>query len=651
MHIVDSLFGRFGNNVYQLLNVLYEAQLANDNVDLSLLRHLNCIVDIGKVETLFNRSHNNIDKQVKGHFFPKNLHLVNECKIETDQYFNLAQKYLHPNLTFDTTPLDDHVCIIHIRSGDTFTAAKSHPAYVQPPLNYYKKIVNDTSHRYGKYIILTEPDLMNPCIKALDGYIGKVAVKLDTVVNDYQHLLKTKSVIISRSSFSDSAIFLSPNVENIYFWDYAHIFCNHKILPASIKIFPYILIDQYIKVGEWDNHSQEQLKLMIEYDIGYIHKYKDNRDTSKEPMCPPMGAQEFHKQIHNCAYIQNTYLENNACFVNDDKIQSIKSMDKNNFRYYKFNSIYQIPVHPEFIFIKGTTLRFEILSSNIHHFMYDVFFHFMHFMEMASKSGIIIDNLLINLIHTGPHTRETLTQTRPCPDSMNRVGENILIDSKGKYHEASIHWCNSVFLSYTHEMDLNIIYQNVNCLYKIEQLFIIGEDRGLRYPNYADILKTKVHKFIDFTPNIQADILIYTRSDAGRRMIVNPNQISAYYQNQNLQVKIVDDLTKLSFKNQISLLNNCKVLITPSGANMANILFVNRNVIILEVDQTNSWVKMFGTNQLFNNYYYPSFSRVFNNNRGGFYGSPQCGEKDGSELDDNFIVNIESIASYLKDKI
>tara|TARA_Y100000591_G_C21843877_1_gene707428 strand:- start:291 stop:560 length:270 start_codon:yes stop_codon:yes gene_type:complete len=88
----------------------------------------------------------------------------------------------------------------------------------------------------------------------------------------------------------------------------------------------------------------------------------------------------------------------------------------------------------------------------------------------------------------------------------------------------------------------------------------------------------------------------------------------------------------------------------PIGANMSNIILINRNIIILEIDSRNSWPKMFGSNKLFNNYYYPKFKLVFNNNRRGFYGSAQSGGQ-GSNIDDNFEVDINDVIKYLKGKL
>ena len=270
MYIVSEQFGRLGNNIYQLLNILLEADKVNDNIDLSVLYYLTPIIDIKKLEILFNTIHKKKDIIYKQHFMPKNLHLVNKRNIDLSKFFILSNKYIQPFLNCSIESLDSNICLIHMRSGDIFSN-QCHSAYIQPPLNYYKKIINDTEHLYSKYIIITEPDLRNPCIKLLNGYKNKVEIKLDNMFNDYNLLLKTQSIILSRSSFSDSSIFISPNIKNIYFWNYGHNLCDTSIIPSYINISKYNLTEKYIEMGEW-TYSQSQLDLIINYKIENIIK-------------------------------------------------------------------------------------------------------------------------------------------------------------------------------------------------------------------------------------------------------------------------------------------------------------------------------------------------------------------------------------------
>jgi len=269
MLILSEKFGRLGNNIYQLLNILLEAEERNDNINLQKLYFLNPIINIQGVEKLFNNTHENKAEVIRHHFMPKDLHLVEKCKVNTVKFFEVAKKYIHLNFSCNMEPLNERKCLIHIRSGDLFNPGGGHSAYIQPPLNYYKKIIDDTQNKYDEFIIVPEPDMKNPSIKLLDGYQNKVKMVLNSVFNDYNYLLRTQSIILSRSSFSDSTIFLNPNIKNIYFWNYGHNLCNTDIIPKHINVYPYNLTEKYIQMGEW-NHCAQQLKLMIEYDIKNI---------------------------------------------------------------------------------------------------------------------------------------------------------------------------------------------------------------------------------------------------------------------------------------------------------------------------------------------------------------------------------------------
>ena len=252
-----------------MLNILLEADQSNDNVNLEILYYLNPIINIQKVENLFNSRHDNKNEIIKHHFMPKDLHLVNKRTVDISKFFSIAKKYIYPNFNCNIDPINKKICLIHIRSGDIFAKHIFNPSYVQPPLNYYKKIINDTSHIYDKFIIITEPDALNPCIKLLNNYLNKVIIQTSSVFNDYNILLKAHSIILSRSSFSDSTIFINPNLKNIYFWNYGHNLGNINVVPKNITILPYYLTEKYIEMGKW-THSVEQLKLMVNYPINSI---------------------------------------------------------------------------------------------------------------------------------------------------------------------------------------------------------------------------------------------------------------------------------------------------------------------------------------------------------------------------------------------
>ena len=284
MLILEPYGGRFGNKMWQLMNVLNEAftnkqQLNLDN--LNVLHPVYPIINLKKIEDKFRELFPENGENIKNTFFPRNLHLPNERKIDIKRYFEMAKMFIIPNLLFEPEPLSDEVCLIHIRSGDVFIP-HNHPAYVQPPLSYYKKIIHENKHKFTKFFVICQPikeelfdenynkrfnsEKINPCIMELLK-IPNVELIKGNLYQHYSLMLRTKSIVLSRSSFSDTTVFLNKNLKNIFFWNWNHCLGDKTIIPKNINVYSYKLTKPYI--NEW-KCSNEQLKLMIEYDINDI---------------------------------------------------------------------------------------------------------------------------------------------------------------------------------------------------------------------------------------------------------------------------------------------------------------------------------------------------------------------------------------------
>jgi hypothetical protein len=261
MLIISERYGRLGNNIYQLLNIIYEALQQKDNINLKLLYYLSPTINIQNIETQINDLFPNKNQITRHHFMPKDLHLINKRKVDIQRFFDISKKFIYPNIK-KMEPLNERICLIHLRSGDIFNEGGGHSSYIQPPLAYYKKIIQDFDKEYDKFIIVTEPDGRNPCTRLLKEFSNKVIVTTNHILNDYSLLLRTQSIILSRSSFSDTSVFLNPYIKKVFFWDYNHCFCDKSILPKNIKVTSFIHTKPYIK--EW-RRTPEQLNLMIHY--------------------------------------------------------------------------------------------------------------------------------------------------------------------------------------------------------------------------------------------------------------------------------------------------------------------------------------------------------------------------------------------------
>ena len=106
-------------------------------------------------------------------------------------------------------------------------------------LNNKNKILNQLNTKFINEI--SEKDKNNPCIQELLNYSSKIEFQSNSEIKDYELLMRSETLILSRSSFSDSVVFLSPNIKNVYFWNYNHCFSNEYELPTRINFHPYIL--------------------------------------------------------------------------------------------------------------------------------------------------------------------------------------------------------------------------------------------------------------------------------------------------------------------------------------------------------------------------------------------------------------------------
>jgi hypothetical protein len=331
-------------------------------------------------------------------------------------------------------------------------------------------------------------------------------------------------------------------------------------------------------------------------------------------------------------YIENKnkegYFGTNLYLSHKYDINKIKQYDK--YRYYNLINGFKNDTNKEIIVVNEPTIRYELYTHNIAHFIYDIFLLFFNHIQYNHQKYV---NIFINV-------KNSYIDNVPYPEKQN-------INDKGEYCLISSYWCNSVFLSSVHDLNLNIINQDNNKIYFFKNLTIFGEDRRLVEPKNIPILCNKIYKYIDIDVGVDVkkkfDVILYTRYDSKRRILLNYKELENKLIKLNYRVKILHSLTNLSFKEQIQLLNNCKVFISPTGANLTNLLFMDKNIVIIEIDNRNSWPIMFKTCQLFKNYHTPNFKIIKNINRGGIHGSIQS----NPTYDDNIIVNIDQVINYI----
>ena len=158
-------FGRFGNNVKQLLNAMVVCQEKGYKLKLGsrYRRNIDWLFNVDEMVENFNKTINWTKSKspnlIRFYYVRSEIGRVPNSR----DHFTFSEKFLIPFIKIKLTPKDSDTLYIHIRSGDIFKDNGGvNPEYVQPPLSYFTKIIKETD--YPKIIIITEAD-MRTCYK------------------------------------------------------------------------------------------------------------------------------------------------------------------------------------------------------------------------------------------------------------------------------------------------------------------------------------------------------------------------------------------------------------------------------------------------------------------------------------------------------
>lgn len=256
--IINIWEGRFGNNILQIIRCLYYSTINNIS-NIFLLNHEFLINNKIIIEENINKNNINNINTCDSFFDLKKFNLDDPSPIIMK---NLAIKYIIPILKknfYNSDINTENDLFIHIRGGDIFNYCP-HSAYVQPPVYYYEKIINENNY---KKINLIYEDKNNPCVDYLSRY-NNINLFSGNLFDDINLLLSATNLVIGFGTFGFVMYLLNPKLKKIYVPDY--------LLPelptgnwGDIELI-IINLPDYIKVGEWKN-TTEQRKIMINYKV------------------------------------------------------------------------------------------------------------------------------------------------------------------------------------------------------------------------------------------------------------------------------------------------------------------------------------------------------------------------------------------------
>ena len=253
MLIIQSWIGRTGNNILQINRAIHYA-IRNSHNSIKFQNHPLLASNIIVLE---NIEGGNKIPTIDTFFSLKKFNITDPEPCVMKEYF---QKYVKPIFKIqieNTNIVDDATTIyIHFRGGDIFSS-NPHKAYVQPPLSYYKNIIND----YDSTTLVCE-DKKNPCVNELLKQ-ENIQYISNTLEKDLSILSNVSNLVIGFGTFGFLLYLMNPHLKKLFVPDF---FVNE--LPKGdwgddINVH-IIELPNYIKVGDWKN-SVEQRQIMLEY--------------------------------------------------------------------------------------------------------------------------------------------------------------------------------------------------------------------------------------------------------------------------------------------------------------------------------------------------------------------------------------------------
>ena len=224
MIIFNKLFGRLGNNIIQLANIIDIAIAYKHNIKINV-KKLN-FFDLSVIEKYFNKYDNSeIITDNNDFFYRSRLPFSSDIFEQNIEERNkiLQKAFLINNIN----KLPENDILIHIRSGDIFSS-KPHPIYVPPPLSYYTKEID--KYKYEKIHIICE-DTINPVVNELLNLYKNAVHEKNSLEKDIRIILGATNIIFSVGSFIPSLMLLSNNNKYLYGKD-----CNSEELNEYYKI-------------------------------------------------------------------------------------------------------------------------------------------------------------------------------------------------------------------------------------------------------------------------------------------------------------------------------------------------------------------------------------------------------------------------------
>ena len=223
--VLISGLGRFGNGIQQFLHarsfgtaltaspVLF---FPNRNMSQDGLRGLSSSL-LRPINGPFRNSELHAKSIWRSDFFDSGTRLHAFDQVSSREMLEVLRS-LYQHL-IDGEQHDNDTLTVHLRSGDVF-GEKPHPAYGQPPLAFYERVIDSKS---WKQLVVVAEDDSNPCLASLLAYASDRSVPTEVSGREFVDatlaISRSSHLVASRGTFVPAVVYLSKNAKVIYQFD------------------------------------------------------------------------------------------------------------------------------------------------------------------------------------------------------------------------------------------------------------------------------------------------------------------------------------------------------------------------------------------------------------------------------------------------
>ncbi len=195
----------------------------------------------------------------------------------------VAREIIRPNILTGIKLLKEHCedeVTIHLRSGDVFQTGEDVSWFRQPPLSFYKLVLERLSQSGRiKRACLVFEDRGNPCVDALEAFLMErkipVRIQSSTLAEDLATLIDAPHLVFGLGTFGYSVCRLSKHIKTLHYFS-PEFGGRYKLIPGIDEVvevfdregsyFKAIELGKTFGEGPWRN-TPEQRRIMLDYPI------------------------------------------------------------------------------------------------------------------------------------------------------------------------------------------------------------------------------------------------------------------------------------------------------------------------------------------------------------------------------------------------